>query len=127
MSYAYYNPNPCGKGVGDCTVRALSKALDQSWEETYAGLALEGFIRGDLLNADNVWGPYLQKHGFVRRLIPDDGLGAYTVADFATDNPEGVYILSMPGRHVVAVVEGTIFDSGDSQNECPSYFGCKEY
>ena len=73
MSYAYYQPNPCGKSVGDCTVRALSKALDQSWGETYVGLALEGFIRGDLPNADSVWGPYLKAHGFTRHFIPDDG------------------------------------------------------
>ena len=53
MSYAYYQPNPCGKSVGDCTVRALSKALDQSWGETYVGLVLEGFIRGDLPNGAN--------------------------------------------------------------------------
>lgn len=124
--YARYNPNPQGRSVGDCTVRALSKALGQSWEATYVGLALEGFIRGDLLNADSVWGPYLQRHGFRRHFIPDDGLGAYTVADFAANNPEGTFILSMPGRHVVTVVDGTVFDSWDSQNECPSYFWCKE-
>lgn len=101
MGYAYYNPNPAGKSVGDCAVRALSRALGQSWEETFAGLALEGFLRGDLPNADSVWGPYLRGRGFTRRLIPDDGLGACTVADFAREHPEGVYILSMPGRHVV--------------------------
>lgn len=63
--YTHYNPNPTKKSVGDCTVRAISKALGQSWEQTYIGLALEGFIRGDLPNADSVWGPYLKKHGFV--------------------------------------------------------------
>lgn len=31
MSYTHYNPNPAQKSVGDCTVRAISKALDQSW------------------------------------------------------------------------------------------------
>lgn len=126
MSYAYYQPNPAGKSVGDCTVRALSKALGQTWEETYVGLALEGFMRGDLPNADSVWGPYLQRQGFRRHFIPDDGLGGYTVADFAADNPQGIFILSMPGRHVVTVADGTAFDSWDSQNECPSYFWCKE-
>ena len=30
-----YNPNPKGKNVDDCTVRAMSKALDQDWETTY--------------------------------------------------------------------------------------------
>lgn len=28
MSFVYYNPNPQGKLVGDCVIRALSKALD---------------------------------------------------------------------------------------------------
>ena len=122
MSYAYYQPNPAGKSVGDCTVRALSKALGQTWEETYVGLALEGFVRGDLPNADSVWGPYLRERGFVRHLIPESQFGAHTVADFARENPQGTYILSMPGRHVVAVVDGTIYDSWDSRNEVPTYF-----
>jgi len=126
MSYAYYQPNPAGKSVGDCTVRAISKALGQAWEETYVGLALEGFKRGDLPNADSVWGPYLRAHGFTRRLIPDDGLGAYTVEDFARDNPNGVFVLSMPGHHVVAVVDGAYCDTWDSGGECPSYYWTKE-
>ena len=125
MSYAYFNENPAGKSVGDCAVRALSKALGQSWEETYAGLALEGFKRGDLPNADNVWGPYLFSKGFRQHFIPDDGLGAYTVADFAADHPNGIYVLSMPGRHVVAVVDGEYWDSWDSGRETPAYFWAK--
>ncbi len=126
MNYAYYQPNPEGKSVGDCTVRAISKALGQTWEETYAGLALEGFTRGDLPNADSVWGPYLKARGFVRRFLPDDCPDCYTVADFAVDHPKGVFILSMPGRHVVAVVDGTIYDSWDSRGEVPTYFWTKE-
>lgn len=125
-SYAYFNENPAGKAVGDCAIRAISKALGQTWEQTYVGLCLEGFRRGDLPNADSVWGPYLARHGFRRHFIPDDGLGAYTVADFAADNPEGTFILSMPGRHVVAVVDGGIYDSWDSSGECPTYFWVKE-
>lgn len=122
MSYTYYQPNPLGRSVGDCAVRALSKALGQTWEETYVGLSLEGFTRGDLLNADSVWGPYLYRHGFRRHFIPDDGLGAYTVADFVRDNPQGTFVLSMPGRHVVTVVDGSVYDSWDSLNEVPQYY-----
>lgn len=126
MSYAYYNPNPAGRSVGDCTVRAVSKALEQSWEETYAGLALEGFLQGDLPNSDDVWGRYLRAHGFTRRWIPDDCPDCYTVGRFAEDHPRGVFILSMPGRHVLTVADGTVFDSWDSRNEVPTYFWGKE-
>lgn len=122
-NYSYYNPNPVGRtSVGDCTVRALSKALGQTWEETYVGLALEGFKRGDLPNADSVWGPYLKSHGFSRHWIPDDCPDCYTVSDFAADHPLGTFILSMPGRHVVTVADGKFWDSWDSGGEAPTYY-----
>lgn len=126
MGYEYYNPNPFGRAVGDCAIRAISKALGQTWEETYIGLALEGFQRGDLPNADDVWGPYLRERGFSRNWIPDDGAQCCTVAQFAQENPKGVFVLSMPGRHVVAVIDGVVYDSWDSQNEVPTYFWTKE-
>lgn len=28
-----YNPNPVGRSVGDCAVRAIAKALDVTWEK----------------------------------------------------------------------------------------------
>lgn len=126
MSYAYYQPNPAGRAVGDCTVRALSKALGQTWEETYVGLALEGFAKGDLPNADDVWGKYLRDRGFVRNFIPDDCPDCYTVERFAQDHQEGTYVLSMPGRHVLTVVDGVIYDSWDSSMEVPTYYFSKE-
>lgn len=126
MSYAYYNPNPAGRSVGDCAVRAVAQALGMSWEEAYCGLALEGFKRGDLPNADSVWGPYLKAHGFVRRILPEDCPDGYTVADFSADHPHGTFILSMPGRHVLCVQDGRWWDSWDSGAECPVYYWTKE-
>ena len=124
--YTYYNPNPRGKSVGDCTVRAIAKALGQDWETTYIGLALQGLLMGDMPNADSVWGPYLREHGFQRYLLPNDLPEFYTVDDFARDNPQGVFILSMPGRHVVAVIDGEYCDSWDSGRETPVYYWKKE-
>lgn len=121
--FKYYNPNPKGRRkVGDCTIRAVSKALDQTWEKTYVGLVLQGFVQGDLPNADTVWSNYLFNHGFRRCLISDNGLGAYTVSDFASDNPYGTFLLSMPGQHVVCVENGDWFDTWDSGDETPLYF-----
>lgn len=80
----------------------------------------------DLPNADIVWGKYLVEHGFCRHLISDDGFGDYTVGDFAEDNPNGVYVLSMPGQHVVTIVDSVIYDTWDSSNEVPSYFFSKK-
>lgn len=124
--FEYFNPNPEGKSVGDCPVRAIAKALDKSWEEVYIGLVLQGFMLGDMPNADAVWGPYLKQHGFKRYMLPDDCPDCYTAADFASDNVEGTYILSMPGKHVICVQDGVIYDSWDSGREVPTYYWVKE-
>ena len=43
-TFEYYNANRDGKNVGDCTVRAISVALDQDWDTTYWGLCWEGYL-----------------------------------------------------------------------------------
>ena len=37
--YQYYNANPLGRHVSDCSVRAISLATKKSWDETYVILA----------------------------------------------------------------------------------------
>lgn len=54
--WTHYNPNPAGRNVGDCTVRALSKALNQDWYTTYLGLCVEGGLMGDMPSANATWG-----------------------------------------------------------------------
>lgn len=126
MSYANYNPNPAGRSIGDCVVRAVAKAVGTDWDTAYVALAAVGLDAKDLPNADAVWGSYLRRHGFRRKTIEDDTRDGYTVADFAEDHPEGTYVLSMPGRHVVAVCDGAYYDSWDSGNELPTYYYEKE-
>lgn len=119
--YREYNPNPAGKRVGDCTVRAISKALGQEWEQTYTALALQGFLLCDMPSANHVWGAYLRSKGFRRSILPDDCPDCYTVRDFCADNPRGSFILALSG-HVVAVENGFYFDSWDSGREVPLYY-----
>ena len=62
--YNYYNPNPKGNKVGDCVIRAISKALDMSWEDVYIELTIQGYLMGDLLSSNGVWDAYLKRKGF---------------------------------------------------------------
>ena len=125
MKWEFYNPHPFKNRIGDCAIRALAKALNQSWEKTYIDLVIDGFIRYDLPNADIVWGRHLIKNGFHRKLIPDDGFGDYTVEDFANDHPKGTFVLSMPGKHVVTLVDSVLYDTWDSRKEVPSFYFTK--
>lgn len=122
--YIYYNANPRGYVVGDCVVRAISKALGKSWEDVYAGLALDGVILCDLPNADRVWNAYLKRQGFRRKSV-DAECDCYTVAEFAAAHPSGVYVMAIPG-HTVCVIDGDWFDTFDSGAEMPVYYWEKE-
>lgn len=120
-----YNPNPQGKSVGDCAVRACTIATGDSWDQVYLALTVEGFSRCDLPNANHVWGRYLKKHGYQRDFVRDDCDTCYTVADFCEEHPHGTYVLAL-SDHVVAVQDGNYYDSWDSGAEVPIYYWHKE-
>ena len=119
--FVEYNPNPHNKNVGDCVIRAVSKALNQSWERSYSDLCSIGQRMKDMPNANHVWGSYLKQHGFRRNVIPDTCPDCYTVRDFCADHPVGTYVLST-GDHVIAVRNGNHFDTWDSSDEVPQFY-----
>lgn len=123
--YRHYNPNPTGARVGDCTVRAISKATCEDWARTFCGLCAEGMRLCDMPSANHVWGAYLRRRGFRRHALPDACPDCYTVADFCREHPSGVYVLAISG-HVVCVQDGDYYDSWDSGAEAPAYYWQKE-
>lgn len=124
--YSYFNINPQGRNVGDCTVRAIAKATGQDWECAYIALCIQGLIDCDMPSANAVWGNYLRKLGFQRYIAPDTCPDCYTVRQFANDHLAGTYILALSG-HVVCVENGVIFDSWDCSNELILYYWAKEF
>lgn len=125
MGYVFYNPNPAGKFVGDCVIRALCKTLNKSWETIYTEVALTGFHLCDMPSSNYVWGYYLKQNGFVRKNLPDTCPDCYTLNDFCNDYPNGQYIVAT-GTHVCAVCDGSVYDSWDSRDEIVTYYYVKE-
>jgi len=116
-----YNPNPAGRNVGDCAIRAVAKALDLDWEMAYVLISMAGYQMNDMPSSNSVWGAVLRKNGFYRHVLPSTCPDCYTVEDFADEHPHGVYVVGT-GNHVVTIVDGTVFDSWDSRREIVSYF-----
>ena len=121
MPYVYYNPNPNGKNVGDCVIRAISKATNMDWESVYTGICVTGYSMCDMPSANCVWGAYLRDNWFVRDVVPNECPECYSVADFAREHPQGTYILALTG-HVVCVKDGDWYDSWDSGDKIPMYY-----
>ena len=115
------NLNPRGKSVGDCTVRAIAIATGSAWVDTYLDLCLTGMVMADMPSANSVTTAYLRNKGFRRRTIPDDCPDCYTIEDFCQDHPKGTYIIGT-GSHLTTVIDGDLWDSWDSSNECPVYY-----
>lgn len=124
--YRYFNMNPAQLDTGDCVVRAISLLLNQSWERTYLMVALQGFLLYQMPATNDVWSQYLYGRGFRRRAIKNSCPDCYTVKKFCEDFPIGRYLLALNG-HVVAVIDGSYYDTWDSGDETVLYYWRKEY
>ena len=86
--FILYNPNPFGRMVDDCAVRALTLALDMDWKDVHRLLSDLALKMGDMAHADDVWGAALGQRGYRRMTIPNTCHSCYTVGQFAYDHPK---------------------------------------
>lgn len=119
--YIPYNPNPFASRAGDCVVRAVARATDKNWIETYIDLCIEGLLMGEMPSSNAVWGKYLRDHGFKQYIIPE----YQDLKSFLSDHNSGTYVIGT-GKHAVCCIDGNHFDSWDSSDEIPIYFWKKE-
>lgn len=119
--WAKFNPNPLKKNVGDCAVRAVAKATNQTWEQAYIALIVQGFSACDMPSSNAVWGEVLRSKGFTRHIISNECPDCYTLMDFCQEYPKGTYVVALPS-HAVAVKDGSYYDAWDSGQETPLYF-----
>jgi len=115
------NPNPSGKNVGDCTVRAICLATGQSWEKIYLDLCLQGYMMSDMPSSNDVWGAYLIDRGWRFHRLQDSCPYCYTIKDFCKDHERGTFIAGT-GSHVVCINEGEYIDAWDSGDKVPLFY-----
>ena len=116
------NLNPYKKTVGDCVIRAISCAEEETWDDTFIDLMVKCFTLKDIPSSNDAWGSYLHDLGYTRRIVPGY---CYTINEFTKDHPEGTYILAT-GTHVVCAKSGNYYDTWPSGEECVTYYFEKE-
>lgn len=120
MAFIFYNPNPCGRiDRGDCSIRALSKALNMTWEEAYELYSIFAYNMCDIVGSDEVLTAILRANRFTYDDLSDYPPD-YTASDFCLDHPYGVYVLFF-GSHVATVLDGNLYDSWNSLRLKPKY------
>ena len=123
--FSNYNPNRLGKRVGDCAVRAVSKALNVDWDTAFTLMVEKAFEMADMPSSNVVWGSVLMDHGFTRHAIPNTCPDCYTVDMFCEDHPEGTYVVKSED-HVATIADGQLYDSWPSQDKVVIYYWAKE-
>lgn len=123
--YTFTNPNPKEKKVGDCTVRAISLALNKTWEDIYLDLCLKGYMAGDMPSSNEVWGSYLIDKGWKYHRLQDTCPFCYTINDFCNEHNTGEFIVGT-GTHVVYIKDGVYYDAWDSGDKIPLFYFTKE-
>lgn len=124
-NYKYYQPNrkDLKDKYGDCTIRALSKALEISWLEAYdltVPLCREYQTPNVFNLPHDLEAEALARLGFKYHKVSNaKGTKRPTVSSFAKTHKQGRFIVNV-ANHEVAVVDGIYFDTWDS-GSCSLY------
>ena len=131
------NINPKNQDVGDCTIRAISMALNQNWYLTHSDLCALSRQMADMPSSNRVLFEYLKLRGYTRHTIETECPNCLSVIDFCNNHPVGEYLLStcdyvsankivVTASHMIFCAYGTYYDSWNSGREIPLYYFEKE-
>jgi hypothetical protein len=135
-TFCYYNANPKNKVTTDCVIRALCTGMQKPYNEVVMELAQmqidTGYDDGD----STLIAKYLAKHGWVKCKQPRKYDGTkYTGKEFCKKLQHSSYleeidvfpnaefdsehiIANIGGHHIVAIVEGQVYDIWNSTYKC---------
>lgn len=107
MKFQYYNNNPLGRHVNDCTVRAIALATGRSWDDTYKELS--NYAREQAITFSEVEfiNDYLSQQ--YPRYCQDKSHSVVTVGDFSDLQLQGTWLVTMNG-HITCIIDGVIYD-----------------
>lgn len=108
--FHYYNANPKGIRAGDCAIRVLSLALNQTWEDTLQGLTEVALKCKRSPTETTTIAKYLNQKGWRKELQPKHLDGTkYTGRQFIDARLESTVIICKIGPHHISVIYGGRF------------------
>jgi hypothetical protein len=109
------NTNPHNRQVGDCVVRAIGMATNQTWDETFDELCQIARETKSMPDGDDVYGLLLARHGFQRiPIIVKKNSKRPTVSQMCELCPKQEFIVCKVAHHLVAVSRDGYYDTWDS-------------
>lgn len=119
-TFHYYNANPKNRFTGDCVVRALCVAMEKPYEEVYRELLESALKTGYSVASKENYDRYLKANGWVKHKQPrKEDNTKYTGKEFCERaRPYERYIAKIGGHHIVAIIDGKVWDIWNSTGGC---------
>lgn len=122
-TFHFYNANPKSKFGGDCVIRAISTALNQSWEDTVREMTEVGITIGYVVNDTHTIEAYLKQKGWIKQKQPKRANGTkYTGSEFCkmqkSKGNTQTFIANIGSGHIVAIVNNKVYDIWNSSHRC---------
>lgn len=115
MEFIRFNANPKGRKTGDCVVRAICTALNESWEDTYRGMLDVALETGYAISCKDNFAEYLRRKGYDKQKMPKKPSGKkYTIREFCDELAKSkyTYIINI-ANHVTVVRNKNVYDLWD--------------
>lgn len=112
--YRFYNNNALGLFENDCTIRSISTATNNSWDDTYEHLSNIARLNGTMMNDKDFIVSYLDNRYKRVYNIP------ITVGMVAGAYPDNILLITMNG-HITCSKYGVVYDSFDCRERIAEY------
>lgn len=112
--YEYTNVNPKNKYVGDCVIRAIALACNQTWEQTVREMTELGIKKGLVLNDEKLYPLYLEQKGFHQEKEPRDMDNCkITISEWIDKKCSvwNIYVINVGSHHVTCVNNKKVRDT----------------
>lgn len=112
--YRFYNNNSLGLFENDCTVRAISTATGNSWDDTYEHLSNIARLQGTMMDDKDFIKKYLDERYYRIIDIPEK------VGEVAGKYKDNIILITMNG-HITCSKYGVVYDSFDCRDRIAEY------
>ncbi len=112
--YKFYNNNRLGLFTNDCTIRSISTATGNTWDDTYEHISNIARLKGKMMDDKSFIIEYLDERYERIYDIPT------TVGEVSGKYSDYVLLITMKG-HIVCSKYGVVYDSFDCRNRIAEY------
>ena len=126
--FHFYDANPKGKITGDCVIRAIALATDQSWDKVLTDLFQLSLKYKQTMGRPEIYDRYLKSLGFVKPpMLRKSDRSRYTGEEFCQLDicSDQTVIIHIGSHHLSCVHKGRIWDTWDCSEYCVGNYWTK--